>query len=122
MGRSAERWRKARRCTDSTCIEVNLSGPVVGVRDSKDLAADPDAPFPSIQVPADRWSMFLSEVMGESTPGDNGSIFFNEEDGGNVVLTSAESDVALTYDSDEWIAFKGGVADGDFGPLHANAL
>lgn len=114
-------WRRARSCASGVCVEVRLGLDHVAVRDSKDLLEDPKADFPWIDVPADRWPLFLSEVAGDLNPGTNGAIFFTEQADGEIALTSAASNVELVYDADEWRAFKEGVTEGDFGPFHQTA-
>ena len=118
-GRQDGDWFKATACPNVTCVEVRFDRDIVGVRDSKDLLADPQATFPFLEVPADRWPLFLSEVLGESPSGENGFVFFSEATDGDVTLTTADADVSLRYDSEEWAAFRAGVTDGDFGPVHS---
>jgi Domain of unknown function (DUF397) len=50
-------WRRSSYSTAaSNCVEVALSGPAVGVRDSK----DPDGPV--LATPVTHWAQFLVEV------------------------------------------------------------
>lgn len=101
-----------------TCVEVNLTElGVAKIRDSKDLSLDPQSStFTVLEMPIEAWTVFLSEVTEQTPPGTNGSISLNKQLDGDVVLTSKESNASLRYDTDEWAAFKAGVADGDFEP------
>jgi hypothetical protein len=56
-------WRTSSySSSEANCVQVALSGPVIGVRDSK----DPHGPV--LTVPARRWSAFLRGVAAGELP------------------------------------------------------
>jgi hypothetical protein len=113
-------WLRSTFCTAATCVEVRLTPQLVSVRDSKqNEPSGSEESQPILDVQPGVWLTFLSEVLGDVPAGANGSLFFTGQPDGDVVLTSATSDIELRYDSEEWSAFVGGVADGEFGPLAA---
>jgi hypothetical protein len=86
----------------------------VRIRDSKNLSPGDDGqPFPFIEVESNQWSTFLTAVAANQAGGE-GAILFNYTEDGGVTLSSNTSSTRLTYDSDEWEAFRYGSARGDF--------
>lgn len=96
-----------------TCVQARYDGRAVAVRDSKEVAGSPaaDSPIPTIEVAASDWSRFVAGLRSSRTPGASS---IRVDDGGGATVTVNRSDVTLTFNRDEWVAFLAGVDAGEF--------
>lgn len=113
-------WRKARRCSASTCVEVRIGSESVEVRDSKQNHLG-DADQPIISVSTEQWTQFLDEIAGVAPTGASTAIAVCHTADGGVTLRDPSTGVVLTYDADEYRAFADGVRAGEFTPVLASA-
>ncbi|WP_306359986.1 DUF397 domain-containing protein [Nocardia sp. CC227C] len=94
---------------DQTCVEVAHRADSVLIRDSKFTGSRAQQPI--LSIAPTRWRAFLDLVL----TGDSGAIgpvrITVHPDAG---ATIADEVVALTYDTEEWDAFRKGVAGGEF--------
>lgn len=107
-------WYKSSRSNDGpNCVEVNFDGDRVLVRDSKYLRSGRNDPAkqPVIAVPVGSWAAFLEVVCG-GVVATNDVPAINHHENGDVSLSRGH--VVLTFTPSEWLAFTGGIADGEF--------
>lgn len=91
------------------CVEVNLEGDVVRLRDTKDRGTGP-----VITVAAQHWPGFIAEALGRAEAGSNRAVRIQPAADGSVQLHALDCDVALGYTSSEWKAFIAGAQTGQF--------
>ena len=113
-------WRKARRCTASTCVEVRFGTGSVEVRDSKQNHLG-GAGQPVISVSTEQWAQFVDEIAGVAPTGASTAIAVAHTADGGVTFRDPSTDVVLSYDADEYRAFVDGVRAGEFTPVAASA-
>lgn len=101
--------RKAQRCSAGACVYVDRRADMVYISDEPDKEART-----ILELPPDRFDVFLDEVTGDLPTGANGVISTHTSDSG--VIVSDKFDNSLTFDLQEWSAFTVGAADGDFSP------
>lgn len=102
------RWRKSSRSgTGTNCVEVS-DEPGAGrlVRNSN----YPDAGV--IRLTDDGWAELLKAVRARDFTHQPGDVEVELLADGGVRMANGE--VVLTFTPDEWSAFEGGVADGEF--------
>ncbi|EHR53459.1 protein of unknown function (DUF397) [Saccharomonospora marina XMU15] len=103
-------WFKSRFSpSQETCVEVRFDGPLVHLRDSKDLEIGP-----VISISVTEWQGFVDEVLGVAAAGSNHAVRIEHLDDGAVRLRAIRGGVALTYTSSEWAAFTAGARHGQF--------
>lgn len=111
-------WFKSKRSSGScTCVEVRFlaDADAVQVRDSKQIDAVTGTNVSDIiTLPSTDWRQFIHSLVDDARA--TGPLVHYSPDDGTIVLHCTESGVELTYDSDEWEAFRSGVLDGEFDP------
>jgi hypothetical protein len=95
------------------CVEVQLAGDRVLIRDSKYLrnSANDPATQPVIALPASDWQAFL-DAATRAEPRAGFPVIIPGPDG--CVSVRDSRGTVLTYTPDEWDAFKAGVVKGEF--------
>jgi len=56
MSETAEKWQKSSYCANAACVEVNLGGEMVEVRDGKNPNLD------SLQLTRPQWNAFIRGI------------------------------------------------------------
>lgn len=102
-----------------TCVEVNLDGVEVLVRDSKRPASsgEPGADGPArdvITVERAQWAAFLADVQGDEPSRRCRTVALAAARDGSTTVTCIRSGTSLAFDADEWQAFASGVRAGEF--------
>lgn len=88
-------------------MEVRFAGQVAYVRDTKDLGSGP-----VISVPITAWPGFIDEVLGKAIANSNTAFHIAHQPDGSTQLHALDYSATLTFNSNEWTAFKAGaVAD-----------
>ena len=112
-------WFKSQHSAATcTCVEVRFlaDADAVQVRDSKQISAITGENVSEIiTLPAADWRQFIGGVADEAARTTGPLVRYSPDDN-TIVLHCTESGVELTYDSDEWEAFRSGVLDGEFDP------
>ncbi len=106
--RDAGRWVRSQRCTAGNCLEIRIHSTGVQVRDSKQNALGSSQPVLSLSRA--EWNDFTRDVVAGSF--DELSTNIRRDNRGGVTLT--RDGTILNFEVDEWTAFVGGLADGDF--------
>jgi hypothetical protein len=105
----AATWTKSLRCTSATCVEVWRDNYGTRIRDSKQNTWGVSQPI--IALTTDGWRDFTERTLaGEIDQLSAVEILRNE----NGDTTVSDGEVKLNFDANEWSAFVGGLADGDF--------
>lgn len=109
-------WFKATASTAScTCVEVRFLADAVQVRDSKQISAVTGENVSRvITLPAEDWRQFLRKIDEDELGPAAGPLQSTADHDGTVVLHCLSSGIELTYDIEEWHAFRAGVRDGEF--------
>lgn len=107
-------WRRSSKCSMGTCVEVLLTDRFAFVRDSKQLAVGDDQSL--IRVDLATWRTFLDELLGVAPIGSNGVLAVRPESNGWIELVDGSTGTSLSFDSQEWSAFVGGVGLGEMSP------
>lgn len=109
-------WKKASRCSSSTCVEVLVGREYVLLRDTKQSALGVMQPI--LSIPADRWLEVLTcWSKGQTT---DRALVSTQDDADGVRLRSPDGTIQLAFDWDEWTTYVSGVRDGEFN-LHSAA-
>lgn len=105
--RAGRGWFKSSFSDSSAqCVEINLDGPEVLIRDSK-FPGNPAAQ-PVIRLPRGQWAAFLTAIaQGHNTC----PLEQITADGGAVL---AHNGIRLGFTPGEWSAFTAGVHQGEF--------
>jgi len=103
-------WRKSRRCETAACVEMDVRGSVVLMRDSK----DPDGTV--LGFTREEWGTFCADVRGAWT-GRRAVDVLHFGDGSVRVARSDALACSLTFTGEEWNTFVTGVRDGEFDAL-----
>ncbi|MGH3852499.1 MAG: DUF397 domain-containing protein [Pseudonocardiaceae bacterium] len=102
-------WRKSTYSAQQDgCVEVDLTSDGVQIRHSKILNS------PVISFTEAQWSRWLGEVISEHLTNTNGAVTVLAQPGSWTVrdVTGTE----LTFNDQEWTAFRLGAKDGEFDP------
>jgi len=81
------------------------------MRDSKQLRADGTCED-ILWESADGWDEFL-EAVSAGRPATSG-LSYEVVETGDVHVRSESDDITLTFDNDEWVAFRSGIDNGEF--------
>ena len=104
-------WRRSSKCSIGSCVEVLVTEDRIFVRDSKQTDRGADQSL--IDVDPQTWRIFLSELLGLTTVGANGTLTAKHLSNGWVQLVDTSTGISLSYDQQEWTAFIEGVAAGE---------
>lgn len=112
-------WFKTLHSTATcTCVEVRFlaAADAVQVRDSKQIdAVTGENASDIITLPTADWRQFIGGLVDDDARATGPLVRYSPSDS-TIVLHCTETGVELTYDADEWEAFRSGVLDGEFDP------
>jgi len=100
-------WLKSRRCETAACVEMDVRGSVVLMRDSK----DPDGIV--LEFTREEWGTFCADVRGAWT-GRRAVDVLRFSDGGVRVARADWLACSLAFTGEEWDTFMTAVRDGEF--------
>jgi hypothetical protein len=101
-------WRKSTYSDQADgCVEVNSGSDGVEVRHSK------IADSPVICFTGEQWSGWLGEVIADNLTNTNGAVTVLIQPG-SWVVRDVVTGTELTFDEQEWTAFRLGAKDGEF--------
>ncbi len=103
------RWAKSLRCSSATCVEVWRDSIGTRIRDSKQNA--PGTSQPMIDLTIDDWREFTERTLAGEIDQLSALEILRHENGD---ITLSNGHTKLNFDAEEWSAFVGGLADGDF--------
>lgn len=105
----AVNWVRSRRCTSGQCVEISRTPDRLRIRDSKQNLLGHTQPI--IALTLDKWCEFTDALLANQV-GHLPHIGLQREEDGAITLSSEAN--SLHFDAEEWIAFVGGLADGEF--------
>ena len=100
-------WRKSRRCETAACVEMDVRGSVVLMRDSK----DPDGTV--LEFTLEEWDTFCADVRGAWDVKSVVDVLHFGDGSVRVARTDALAR-SLTFSHEEWDVFMTGMVDGEF--------
>lgn len=99
-------------CTGGNCLEAVVAADEVLIRDTKQGHVV-DQPTLTVSLP--QWFSFLDKIDGrEFSPAHDELIAEDDTDGGFTLQARSNPDVVLSFDRSEALAFRQGVAAGEF--------
>ncbi|MGI5219310.1 DUF397 domain-containing protein [Nocardia sp. CA-290969] len=111
-------WRKSSFSNNggASCVEVNLIGDHVLMRDSKYLRNPENDPAaqPVISIPAGLWPTFCGHSTNRAAHDASDLPIIHHRDDGWVTVRCRATAVALVFTPDEWAAFVAGIEAREF--------
>lgn len=103
-------WRKSTySAMQNGCVEVNLTSDGAEIRHSKIVDS------PVISFTAEQWSRWLDEVISDDLTNTNGAVTVRPHPH-SWTIYAAPAETKLTFNAQEWTAFRLGAKAGEFTP------